>query len=143
MRKALAAGMAALTFGGAVAAAALPSAAEARDWRGGYHGGYGGYRGGYGYDRGRHHGNDAAAAAVIAGVAGLALGAALSSNNHGYYNRGYYNRGYYDRGYYGSNGYAPGYYDEGYAPYATCESRRWVWDPYIGRRVLVTSHYEC
>jgi hypothetical protein len=134
MRKALAAGMAALTFGGAVAAAALPSAAEARDW----HGGYGG-RGGYGYrgDWGRHRGNDAAAAAIVAGVAGLALGAALSSNHHGYYNRGYYDRGY------GGYGYAPGYYDEGYGGYATCESRRWVWDPYIGRRVLVTSRYEC
>jgi hypothetical protein len=136
MRKALAAGMAALTFGGAVAAAALPSAAEARDWHGGY--GYGGYRGGYGYrgDWGRHHhGNDAAAAAVVAGVAGLALGAALSSNNRVYYDRGYYDRGYY--------GYAPGYYDYGYGGYATCSSRRWVWDPYIGRRVLITSHYAC
>lgn len=132
MRKALAAGMAALTFGGAIATAALPSVASAREWRGGY-----GYRGGW--DRGRdwdhhHRGNDAAAAAVVAGIAGLAIGAALSDNHP----RGYYNNGYYSSGY-----YAPGYYDYGYRPYAMCESRRWVWDPYIGRRVMVTSRYEC
>ena len=131
MRKALAAGMAALTFGGAVLAAALPTAASAHECRGGY-----GYRGGgwdHDWDRHRHRGNDAAAAAVVAGIAGLAIGAALSDNHP----RTYYNGGY----------YRPGYYDYGYRPYAQpyamCESRRWVWDPYIGRRVLVTSRYEC
>jgi hypothetical protein len=118
MRKNLAAGMAALTFGGAIATAAIPAAAEARPYHGGYHGYYGGYR---------HHDNGAA---IVAGVAGLAIGAALASGNH----HSYYRGGYYDYG------YAPGYYDYGYR---TCESRRWVWDPYIGRRVLVTSHYAC
>jgi hypothetical protein len=121
MRKTLAAGLAALTFGGAVATAAIPAAAEAREWRGGgYH---------RGYDDRRHDGNGAA---LVAGIAGLAIGAALadSGRHHSYY------RGY---------GYAPAYYDDGYGyrPYAVCESRHWVWDPYIGRRVLVTSRYEC
>lgn len=124
MRKTLAAGLAALTFGGAIAAAAVPATAEARDYHGGYHGG-GYYHGGYG-----HYHNDGGAA-VVAGIAGLAIGAALAdSGHHSYYRGGY---GY---------GYAPGYYDDGYG-YRTCESRRWVWDPYIGRRVLVTSHYAC
>ena len=122
MRKTLAAGLAALTFGGAVAAAAIPTAAAAREWHGGYHGGYHGYRGGY------HHGGNGAA--IFAGVAGLALGAALAdSGHHSYYRGGY---GY---------GYAPGYYDD--YGYRTCVSRHWTWDPYIGRRVLVTSHYAC
>jgi hypothetical protein len=115
MRKTLAAGLAALTFGGAVAAAAIPTTAAAREWRGGYHG----YRG----DWDHHRGNNGAA--IFAGVAGLALGAALADGGHRYY---------------GGYGYAPGYYGYGYR---TCVSRHWTWDPYIGRRVLVTTHYAC
>src|SRR4051812_21706332 len=120
MRKTLAAGLAALTFGGAVAAAAIPATAEARDWHGGNRGYYGGHY--------RHHDNGTA---IVAGIAGLAIGAALadSGRHHTYYRSGYYDYGY-----------APSYYDYGYR---TCESRHWVWDPYIGRRVLVTSHYAC
>lgn len=117
MRKVLTAALAAITLGGAICATAAP--AEARPHGGHYyHGGH--YR----------HGN--AGAAVAAGVVGLALGAALASNGHSYYDRGYYDRGY----------YAPGYYGPGYG-YRTCESTRWVWDPYIGRRVPVTSRYAC
>lgn len=119
MRKALTAAMAAITLGGAVVATAAP--AEARP-HGGY---YGGYYGG-------HYRHDNTGAAVAAGVVGLALGAALASNSHSYYDRGYYAPGY----------YAPGYYYGGYG-YRTCESTRWVWDPYIGRRVPVTSRYAC
>jgi hypothetical protein len=119
MRKILAAGVAALTFGGAVAAAAIPTTAAAREFHGGY-----GYRGGWDH----HHGDNGAA--IFAGVAGLALGAALADSGHHHYYRSY--------------GYGPAYYnyDYDYAP-AVCESRRWVWDPYIGRRVLVTHHYAC
>jgi hypothetical protein len=114
MRKTLAAGLAALTFGGAVAAAAVPATAEARPYHGGYYG---------------HHGHgDAAGAAIVAGIAGLALGAALSDNHPHYYSRSYY-------GGYPAYGY-------GYGP-RVCETRHWTWDPYIGRRVLVTSHYAC
>jgi hypothetical protein len=122
MRKTLAAGLAALTFGGAVAAAAIPTAAGAREWHGGH-----GYRGDWGHHR-RDNGG-----AIVAGIAGLAIGAALAdSGRHSYYHRSYYDYGY-----------APGYYDyDDYAP-AVCESRRWVWDPYIGRRVLITHHYAC
>ena len=122
MRKALTAAMAAITLGGAVVATAAP--AEAQHYRGGgyYHGG--------GYYRG--HNNNGAA--VAAGVVGLALGAAIASNHHGYYDRGYYGPPAY------AYGYGPGYY----APYyQTCVTTRWVWDPYIGRRVPVESRYAC
>ena len=153
MRKTLTAALAALTFGGAVAATA--GSAEARPYGyNRYYGGnyYGGYRGGYGgyrYHR-HHHGNDAGVA-IAAGVVGLALGAAIASNSgrQGYYDDGYYRRnsrygGYsgYGGGYGGYGYYDPGYgyYDEGYQ---VCESRRLVWDPYIRRRVEVKSRYAC
>jgi hypothetical protein len=123
MRKALTAAMAAITLGGAVCAATVP--AEARPHGGGYYGGYGGYR---------HHGGGGAA--LAAGVVGLALGAAIASD-HGYYDRGYYGYGP-GYAYYGGPAYA---YD--YPAYRTCETRRWVWDPYIGRRVPVRSVYAC
>ena len=35
-----------------------------------------------------------------------------------------------------SYGYGPGYY-------RTCETTRWVWDPYVGRRVPVREAYAC
>lgn len=91
------------------------------------------------YDRG---GGDVATGAIIGGVIGLGLGAAIASSNRrdrGYYDDGYYDdrrqlrrdrraqrrferqyrndyyapRGY-NRGY--DRGYAPGYYNRGYAP---------------------------
>ncbi|MEO8115036.1 MAG: hypothetical protein ABI655_11680 [Phenylobacterium sp.] len=117
MRKSLAAVMAAITFGGAVAATALPAQAQRYERH---------------YSRERHHGNDAAGAAIAAGVLGLALGAAITSNRSNSY--GPYGP-YYDRGY-----SARGYYEPSYR---VCESRRWEWDPYIGRRVLVRSRYAC
>lgn len=66
-------------------------------------------QGRYRRDRGGNTG-----AAVAAGVAGLALGAALANNNRGYsygYAPGYYGGG--GVGYYGG-GYGGGYYDRGY-----------------------------
>ena len=124
MRKSLAVAMAALTFGGAIAATAVP--AQARD-----HYGHGGWRGGYDRDYRR----DNNGAAIVAGIAGLAIGAALADGGgHGY---AYSRSAYYPRGY-----YAPGYY--GYAPaYRVCEGRHWVWDPYAGRNVLVRDRYAC
>jgi hypothetical protein len=51
----------------------------------------------------RHHrgGGDVAAGALLGGIVGLGIGAAIASNNRDrYYDRGYYDRGYYDQGYY-------------------------------------------
>ena len=125
MRKILAAGMAALTFGGAVTAAALPATAQARDWHDGDRHEYRG-RDFHGHgDWDRHRGDGGAA--IAAGIAGLAIGAALSDGGPRYYSYGY-----------------PAYsYDDDDAPYAVCETQRWVWDPYIGRHVLVRRHYPC
>jgi len=106
----------------------------------------------------RHHGGDEAGAAVAGGIIGLALGAAIASGSRDrYYDDDYYYRhhrprarvyvyqsypryyGGYDRPYYRS-----GYYDSYYAPaYRVCESERWVWDPYIHRRVPVRERYAC
>jgi hypothetical protein len=127
MRKFLASAMAALTFGGAVAATATPAAAH--DY----------------YYRHRHHSGDTAAVAAVAGIAGLAIGAALadggSSRSRGYYS-GYsydprydrYGGGYYGRGY---------YYDDDYYRPRICISRERVWDPYIGRHVSIERRYRC
>jgi hypothetical protein len=61
----------------------------------------------YGYD---HHGGDAAALAIGAGILGLAVGAAVASGSHHHdYDQPYYNSGYYDNGWQ----YRAGYY---YAP---------------------------
>ena len=130
MRKALTAAMAAVTFGGAIAATALP--AQAQHYRGSH--GYNSYSG---YRDYRHHGGNSTGTAIAAGALGLALGAAIASNGghrgSSSYGSGYYDRGYYDRG----------YYDGGYYEPRVCESRRWVWDPYIQRRVMIRSTYAC
>ena len=99
------------------------------------------------------------AAAIIAGVAGLALGSALSSNSrnrsYGYYDYGY-SRGYsgyrydprYDS-YYGGYGYDPdyrgyGYRDYGYGyGYRTCVRRERGYDQYTGRRITIERRYAC
>ena len=125
MRKALTAAMAAITLGGAVCATAAPAQAQR------YHGGgYGGHYSGRYYGHGNNGG-----AAIAAGVVGLALGAAIASDHPHYY------RGYYAPGYYGPPAYAYGY-APGYG-YQTCVTTRWVWDPYIGRRVPVRQAYAC
>lgn len=136
MRRFLTTALAAVTFAGAVAATTAP--AQARDYRD--------YRR---YDR--HRGNDAGVA-VAAGIAGLALGAALSSSgrargysdyDRGYYRDRYYGGGYYGGGYYGRSYYAPRAY--AYAPprYRTCEVRERSYDPYYDRSVMVTRRYPC
>lgn len=103
-------------LGAVLAATALGGAAPAEAQRhGGYHGGY------YGGYHGRH--GDAAGAALLGGIVGLGLGAAIASNHDRYYDRGYY----YDRPYY----YERPYY---YRPH--CWSQ-WRWDPYWGRDVRV------
>jgi hypothetical protein len=128
-------------LGIALAATAITAAApaEAQRWRGG---------------RNYNRGGDVATGALLGGIVGLGVGAAIASNNRnryydrgGYYDRGYYPRGgyryapppraYYDRGYGGGygNGYGRGYgYGDGYRP--RCWTQR-QWDPYYGRPVRV------
>ena len=93
MRKIMATGLAAATLLGSLGVGSTASAQ---------------YRHGGDY---RHHDNSGAA--VAAGIAGLAVGAAIASSSHPYYYNGYY----YDRPYYGYS----------YGP--RCRSYT-VWDPY-------------
>ncbi len=106
----------AVALGASTIVAAAPAEAQ---WRGRY------YR-----DR------DNGGAAVVAGIAGLAIGAALASRDR--YDRRYaYDYDYYDRrGYFPTDGfYARNYYNR-YRGWDNCYTRR-VYDPYIGRRVRV------
>lgn len=118
MRKLLTGAMAALTFATAVVPA---TGAMARDYR-------------Y-YRHHRHHDNDGAY--LAAGIAGLAIGAALASNSgrrdydyyggRRYYRESYYGGGYY-RPYYGNRGYYRPYaYD--YGGYQRCRTTT-RWDPW-------------
>jgi hypothetical protein len=109
MNKILTAAIAAITLGGAVSATA--TAADARPFDNHFHGG------------GFHRGNGGA---IVAGVAGLAIGAAIAGPH--YYGGGPYYGG-------------PAYYGAGY--YGTCYTTRWAWDPYSGRRVPVQQPYAC
>jgi hypothetical protein len=112
MRKALTAALAALTLGGAITAATV-NTAEARPYYGHYYG---------------HRGNGAGLA--VAGIAGLAIGAAIASDHPRYgYGPGPY-------------AYGPGPYAYGPGYYGTCYTTRWVWDGY-GRRVPVSQPYAC
>ena len=92
--------------------------------------------------RGRNRGGDVAAGAVLGGIVGLGLGAAIASSNRDrYYDNGYYYgpgpRGYYApryRGYYAPP--PPRFYRpyRGYAPryYAPPRYRGYYGDPYYG-----------
>jgi hypothetical protein len=109
MRTFIAAGLAALTLAGGLSAGTASA-------QGYYH---------RSWDRDRRHDNDAGAA-VAAGIAGLALGAALSDEGRGRYVDGYY---------YGppANAYDY-YYGTGYYGPRHCRTRE-VWDPYLRRYV--------
>ena len=81
-------------------------------------------------DRYRHYnrGGDVATGAIVGGIVGLGIGAAIASSNRGpRYNGGYYNRGYAPRGYYRQR-YVPrrAYY----RPRCYTQVR---FDPYYGR----------
>lgn len=85
----------------------------------------------------RHH-RDNTGTAIVAGIAGIAIGAAIASSDRRYRDPRYdYDRRYYrDHGYYPTDGY---YYRENYRRYRGyehCYTRR-VWDPYLQRRVKV------
>jgi hypothetical protein len=108
-------------LGVALAATALSAAAPADAQRWG--------RGGYG--------GNAAGAAVLGGILGLGVGAAIASSNNRnrYYDRGYYNGGYYAQppvAYYSPP--VRTYYREDYRPRCWNE---WRVDPYYGDRVSV------
>ena len=114
MKKILTGGLAALTLGGAVLGGA--STASARDWDHHYHGGNGG-------------------AALAAGIAGLAVGAALaSSSDHGYYGDRYYSGGYYAPQPAYAYAPAPAYYEGpvSYSYYRNCRIE-WRWNGRWGR----------
>jgi hypothetical protein len=140
MRKFLASALAALTFGGAVLATAAPAQAEHNS-----------------YYRRHKDGGDDAAIAVIAGIAGLAIGAAIANKND---DRDRYDRGYGYRDSYGyRNNYGTGYgyspqsdryyrhhrhgYDGYYDRSRTCVTRERVWDSYRDRYVRVERRYPC
>ena len=130
MRKVLTSAIAAVTAAGAVLATAAP--AEAQRYRHHRHG----------------NDNDEVAAAIIGGVAGLALGAAIAGNGDRR-DRGYYDNRYsYDPRY---DSYRGGYYRDSYYreyrprryAYRPCISRDRVYDPYIGRRVTIERRFRC
>ena len=84
----------------------------------------------------RYHHRDDGSTAVIAGIAGLAIGAALASDR-GYDRRYDYDRRYYrQRGYYPTDGYYYRDYRRRYRGWNGCTVRR-VYDPYVGHRVRV------
>ena len=93
----------------------------------------------YRYNR-YHHNNGSSAA--VAGIAGLAIGAALASSADDRYRGDYYrSRGFradYDDYYYRQRGYYPtdGYYAYHYRDYNRCYTER-RYDPYYGRRIKV------
>ena len=62
----------------------------------------------------RHHrGNDAAGAAIVGGIIGLGLGAAIASSNRDrYYDRGYQYDGYYAQPQYNYYAQPRGYYND-------------------------------
>jgi hypothetical protein len=127
MRKLLTAGLAALTIAGGAVATTTPAMAAPH---GNFHGGSsfhnGGFRGGTGWHGGYGYRGGYRGGALVAGVLGFGLGAALASSYDGYG--------------YGPDYYAGDYYNGGYA---TCEAPRQVWDPYAHRYVIERVPYAC
>ena len=151
MKKILTGALACLTAAGALAASVPASARDGdqgRGGRGGYGSNYGGRsghgsnygssyggRGGYGSSYGGRSGygyrDHDGGGALAAGIAGLAVGAAIASDRGGYYGGDYY----YDApppAYYAGPSYY-GYYDR-------CHSE-WRWDRYARRYVRVRDCY--
>lgn len=133
MRKLLTSAMAALTASAALAAAQPAQA-----------------------DRWRHHrdsDNDEVTAAIVGGIAGLAIGAAIAGRgDRDRYDDRYDRYGGYSDRYryrYRYDPYTDGYYGRPYSRRdrynygRTCISRERVYDPYIGRRVTIERRYRC
>lgn len=99
---------------GAVAVTATATPAEAQRYR-------------------HHRGHDDSGAVVVAGIAGIAIGAAIANSHDRRYE---YDRRYYRRhGYYPNDGYYARHYHRRY-DYRDCRVRR-QWDPYLHRRVTI------
>jgi hypothetical protein len=134
MRKVLTAALAAATLVGTSIGAGAP--ANAQGWHGGHwHGG--GWQGGH-----WHGGGYGWGLPLAAGLAGLAVGAALAPGYYPAYGYGYYPAPAYGYSGYPAYGYPSGYPAYGYPGYATCGGR-WVWDPYAHRNVWVGQTYAC
>lgn len=97
----------------------------------------------------RYHNRDRAGPAIVAGIAGLAIGAAIASNANDRYARDAYyrDRGFrydYDEFYHRQRGYYPtdGYYYDRYSRggWNNCRVER-RWDPYYRRNVRVQVCY--
>ena len=82
----------------------------------------------------RHRGGDTTGAAILGGIVGLGVGAAIaSSNNNRRYNDRYYDRGYAYDGYYAQpRGYYYDDYRDNYRPrcYYQRQYDRWSGRPY-------------
>lgn len=82
----------------------------------------------------RYRDRDNTGTAIVAGIAGLAIGAALASSADRRYD---YDRRYYrERGYYPADGYYYRDYYRRHPGWDRCYVRR-VWDPYLDRPVRV------
>jgi hypothetical protein len=91
----------------------------------------------------RYRDRDNTGTAIVAGIAGVAIGAAIAgAGRDRYYDRRYrgYDRWDYDRRYYRNRGYYPRdsfyYRDYERRGWRGCSIRR-VYDPYLGHRVRV------
>ncbi|MET4895589.1 hypothetical protein RN629_00275 [Sphingomonadaceae bacterium jetA1] len=126
-----------LGLGLALGATAMTVAAPAEAQRWGPGWGGGGWGGGGYYHRDR--GGDAVAGALLGGIVGLGLGAAIASSNR---------PRYVQRDYYYDNGYTPYYAPPApppppppvvyeYRSYTPRCWNDWRWDPYWGRSVPV------
>lgn len=131
MRNLISSTLAAVTFAGAITATATPAFADS------YH-----------HRRHKNNNDDVAAAAIFAGVAGLAIGAAIADkgNDHSRsrYDDAYrYSNGYgYDPRsdrYYGGYHHRPGHHDRT----RVCTVTERDWDPYLGRYVKTKRRYPC
>ena len=125
MKSLLSLGLAAIVAAGSLTAAA-PVAADDH-FRGGERG--------YG-ERGYRDHDNATGALIAGGIAGLALGAALSGSHNHYSGQAYYGPAYYDQGEYDPYAYPPGYY-------GVCVSHRRVWDGYRGVWLIRSVRYAC
>ncbi len=130
-------------LGLSLAATALTAAAPAdAQWRRGYDRGWDrGYD--RGWDRGWNRNRGNGGTAVVAGIAGLAIGAALASsaNDRRFRDRYYRDRGFaydYDDRFYRQRGFYPndGYYAQRYNNYQRCWIER-RYDPYYDQNVRV------